>query len=223
MKISSAALSIAAAALLFVSAVPARAGAAGEKLSPEKQAAFLGRLEKNIKASRTFHASFSQEKHLSIFDDVLVSSGALDYAAPSSMRWEILSPFRSLLVMNGRAIAKYDYFRGKPRKLELAGAEALYEVFGQIADLHQGKFSGQAENYGMAVYDGETPRLVLVPRSKKMKEFIPAIEMTFPGTLDSVSSVRISEKGGDFTLIKFTEIKLNPEFPPDHFAPGTAK
>lgn len=181
----------------------------------------MGRLEINLRASKTLQAKFTQEKHLSIFQDVLVSRGLLAFSVPSRLRWEITEPFHSLLVMNGGELAKYDFNGGKPRRLKLPAADALYEVLAQIAGLHQGKFGEQAKNYGMQLYLGETARLVLVPKSKKMKQFIPAIEIKFSKALDSVSSVLIREGGEDFTLITFEEVRLNPELPVNLFVPET--
>ena len=191
----------------------------GNKLAPKQREEFLRRLEGNLKASKTLQAKFVQRKHLSIFQDVLVSSGSLTFAAPSRLRWEITAPFNSLLIMDGRELAKYDFSGGKPRRLKLPAVDALHEALDQIAGLHQGKFSEQAKNYAMAVYMGETARLVLVPKSKKMKRFIPEIEMEFSNALDSVKSVMIREGDSDFTMIVFEEIRLNPELPDNLFAP----
>jgi len=189
------------------------------RFSPAQQKEFLGKLEGNLKASRTLQARFVQEKHLLLFQDVLTSSGTFAFSVPSSLRWEITSPFHSLLIMNGRELAKYDYIKGQPRRLKLPVADALFEVFGQIAGLHQGKFSEQAGKYELAVYSGEPARLVLVPKNKKMRQFIPAIEMKFTPALDSVSSVRIREGESDYTLISFEDVRLNPELPAGLFAP----
>ena len=200
---------------LFAGALPALAAepAAEEKLAPKQQEELLGRLEANLKASKTLRAKFVQEKHLSLFQDVLVSRGALAFAVPSRLRWEITDPFHSLLLMSGSELAKYDFSGGKPRKLKLPAADALYEVMAQIAGLHQGKFGEQAKNYELQLYKWERVRLVLVPKSKKLKQFIRSIEIEFSKTLDSVSSVLIREGGEDFTLITFSEVRLNPELP----------
>ncbi len=195
-----------------------------EKILPRvQQDELLRKLETGLKASRTFHAAFVQEKHLSIFQDVLVSSGTLDFAAPSSMRWEINYPFHSLLIMDGHVLSKYDFPQGKARKLNLPATEALSEVLGQITSLHQGKFSDQTKNYDIVVYSGKSVRVVLTPKSKKMRQFIPGIELGFSEQLNSVSTVLINEKDGDFTLIKFVDVKLNPEPHRELFAPEAAK
>lgn len=222
MKTISIARSLTLALLVLAGAAYAEAGAAAayaagsvadQKLSPKQQEKYLKKLEANFKASRTLQAGFVQEKHLLLFQDVLTSSGAFSFAVPSSLRWEINFPFHSLLIMNGRELAKYDFIKGKPRKLKLPAADALFQVFDQIAGLHQGKFSEQAEKYEITVYYGEEERLVLVPKDKKMRRFLPAIEIRFSGELDSVRSVLIREGDSDYTLIKFEDVRLNPDLP----------
>ncbi|HAH31199.1 MAG TPA: hypothetical protein DCL44_02675 [Elusimicrobia bacterium] len=205
---------------LFAGLIPAYASQSlsEKKLVPAQREDFLRRLEVNLKASRTLQAEFVQEKHLSIFQDVLVSSGSFAFAAPSRLRWEITEPFHSLLVMNGRELAKYDFFKGKPRRLKLPAADILYEVLNQIAGLHQGKFGEQAENYELEIYVGEAARLVLTPKSKKLRQFIPGIEMKFSDALNSVKSVMIREGDSDFTVIVFENVRLNPELPDSLFA-----
>jgi outer membrane lipoprotein-sorting protein len=208
------------ALFLFAGSIQAEtAEPSGEqKLVPKQQEELLSLLEENLKASKTLQAKFVQEKHLSLFRDVLVSRGLLAFAVPSRLRWEITEPFHSLLLMNGSELAKYDFSGGKPRRLKLPAADALYEVMAQIAGLHQGKFGEEAKNYELQLYRGESVRLVLVPKNKKMKQFIQGIEIKFSKTLDSVSSVVIREGGDDFTLITFGEVSLNPALPDSLFA-----
>ncbi|PIU19167.1 MAG: hypothetical protein COT18_08900 [Elusimicrobia bacterium CG08_land_8_20_14_0_20_59_10] len=214
MKILSIARSLSLTLLVLAGAAAAYTESAAEaKLSPKQQEKYLEKLEVNFRASRTLQAGFVQEKHLLLFQDVLTSSGTFSFAVPSSLRWEIKFPFHSLLIMNGRELAKYDFIKGKPRKLKLPAADALFEMFDQIAGLHQGKFSEQAEKYEITVYCGEAERLVLVPKDKKMRRFLPAIEIRFSRALDSVRSVLIREGGSDYTLIRFEDVRLNPELP----------
>jgi outer membrane lipoprotein-sorting protein len=143
-----------------------------------------------------------------------VSYGTFCFAAPDRLRWEITKPFHSLLVMNGREVAKYDFPDGKnPRKLKFPAADALLEVLRQITDIHQGKFGAQEKYYDMKVYDGKTATLILIPKDTKMKGIIQMIEIGFSPALDSVASVGIHENGGDSTVILFEDDRLNAPLP----------
>jgi outer membrane lipoprotein-sorting protein len=186
-------------------------GNAAPKLSLSHKEFFLIKLEDNLKTSTTIQAKFIQEKHLSLFNDALISKGVFAFAAPDRLRWEVTQPFHSLLVMNGREVAKYDFPDGKnPHRLKFPAADALSAVLTQIADMHQGKFGAEEKNYDIEIYRGKTVSMTLVPKDPKMKRIIPKIELTFSKALDSVASVVIRENGGDFTRIVFDENEHNP-------------
>jgi outer membrane lipoprotein-sorting protein len=185
-------------------------------LSPSAQQKFLLQVEKNLKKSQTIESNFIQEKHLSLFNDVLVSQGLLAFAAPDRLRWEITKPFHSLLIMNGREVSKYDFLDGKnPHKLQFPAASALGEVLNQIADIHQGKFSEEEKNYDIEVDEGKT--LILVPKNPRMRKMVSRIEIGFSPSLDSIASVVIRENGGDFTQIVFENDRHNPVLPDSLF------
>jgi outer membrane lipoprotein-sorting protein len=188
-------------------------------LSPEKQKAFLIRLEGNLKASRTIRANFTQEKRLPLFKDALVSHGTFAFSAPDRLRWEITKPFHSLLIMNGRTLGKYDFPDGQnPHRIKFPAADAFIVVLDQIADLHQGKFSEQEKNYDIEVYQGEKSFMKLIPKNAKMKKVIPEIEIGFSKALNSVESVVIRERGGDSTRIVFENSRLQSELPDGLFS-----
>ena len=207
--------------ILFIFLAGEKVSAAGDverKLLPGERTDFLIRLEKNLKNSRTIQSKFTQEKHLSLFNDALISRGLFAFAAPDRLRWEVTEPFHSLLIMNGREVAKYDFPDGKnPRKLQFPAANALSEVLQQIADIHQGKFEAEAKNYDIEVYQGETARMTLVPKDPRMKKMISQIDIGFSKGLDRVASVVIREKGGDFTRIVFEDGPRNPTLPDSFF------
>lgn len=188
-------------------------------LPPSARQKFLLQLEKNLEKSRTIEAKFIQEKHLSLFNDALVSHGLFAFAAPDRLRWEITKPFHSLLVMNGREVSKYDFPDGKnPHKLSFPAADALSLVLNQIADIHQGKFAVEEENYDVEVDEEKTPSLILVPKSPRMRLMVSRIEIGFSKSLDSIASVVIRENGGDFTRIVFEDDRRNPTLPDTLFS-----
>ena len=51
----------------------------------------------------TVRCDFVQEKHMKIFANPLISKGVLYFKVPGSLRWEYMSPVRSILLMhNGK-------------------------------------------------------------------------------------------------------------------------
>jgi len=207
-------------ALWFLFPAGGRVFAEGDetpKILPEAKKEFLIQVEKNLQTARTIQSKFTQEKHLSLFNDALVSRGLFAFEAPDRLRWEITSPFHSLLLMKGREVTKYDFPDGKnPRQLQLPAASALSEVLNQIADIHQGKFSEEEKNYDIQMDEGKT--LILVPKNPRMRKMVSRIEIGFSPSLDSIESVVIRENGGDFTRIVFENDRRNPTLPDSLFS-----
>lgn len=90
---------LAGAALVLATTVPARgatedAGAPPprEDLSREKLDALLADIAKARRATKTLRAGFTQERKLSLLATTVKSTGALAYAAPDRLRWELLAP-----------------------------------------------------------------------------------------------------------------------------------
>jgi len=208
--------------IAFLFLIGGRASAEGDptqELSPGPKKEFLIQLEKNLQASRTIQAKFTQEKHLTLFNDTLVSRGLFAFAAPDRLRWEITQPFHSLLVMNGRGVAKYDFPDGQnPHKLQFPAADALNAVLNQIVDIHQGKFEEEEKSYDIEIVKGETVIMTLIPKDPKMKRIISRIEVGFSKALDSVVSVVIRESGDNWTRIVFEDNQRNVQLPDSLFS-----
>lgn len=91
-------LVVAALALLFAAA-PARAAGedagappAREELSPEKVEALLADVTRARAKLTSLRSSFTQERKLALLATTVKSTGALAYAAPDRLRWELLAP-----------------------------------------------------------------------------------------------------------------------------------
>jgi hypothetical protein len=189
-----------------------RMASAQTTLSPSDERKFFIQLEQNLGKFPKIESKFIQEKHLSLFKDVLVSHGLFAFAAPDRLRWEITKPFHSLLVMKGREVSKYDFPDGvHPHPLPFPAGGALGEVLQQIADIHQGRFDAQGKNYSITVIQDKNYRVILVPEDPRLRKIIEKIEIGFSVSLDRVASVVIREKGGDFTRITFEKGPRDPQ------------
>ncbi len=90
-------LRLAGAALVMAKASRAAADDAGappprEELAGEKLDALLADVAKARRATKTLRASFTQERRLSLLATTVKSTGALAFAAPERLRWELLPP-----------------------------------------------------------------------------------------------------------------------------------
>ena len=193
-------------------------------LSGAERKAFVAKVQKAMTKAQTVAATFVQEKHYSLFEGVVSHHGFILYRRPDQLRWEIQRPFRSILVVSGRELGKFEFKGGKRRKLALGPAkDVLRIVMDQIRSWFQGEFEKGNSDYSASFFAGSTklsrpPRVVLVPTSKTLKRSIQAFELALTDDLGSVASVTIRETGGDKTVMKFQPMPKGQLIQATHFS-----
>jgi hypothetical protein len=157
---------------------------------------------------RSVRADFTQEKHMKILARPLVSKGKFIYRSPGSLRWEYLSPVRSVLLMHEGGVRRF--VKGRRGFTEDAGArlEAMRIVVEQIAQWLHGDFDANPD-FSAKLLPGKPSRIILTPREEGLASIIRHIELRLsarPGVIDSV----IIEEGRDSrTVLRFTGARLN--------------
>jgi outer membrane lipoprotein-sorting protein len=190
-----------------------RAGPPERRLGGKELDAFLTETEKGLGKLESLVASFEQEKHLAILEDVVHARGVIMFARPGRLRWEITEPFHTLLVVNGEAVGKFEFRDGNRRKLRLGTEAVVRTVAQQISLWHRGRFREQSARYDIQVHVGGRARVLLVPKNKEMRKTIRGIEMLFSKDRTRIDAVSIFESGGDRTVIRFSEERRNAEVP----------
>ena len=183
--------------------------AAQKPLAGEARTQLLKQVE--VKMSKVQHvsAAFTQEKHDSLFGDVLKSKGHILYGRPDKLRWEYRAPFQSILIVAGDDVAKFEIEEGKRRRLELGKTkDVLLVVMEQIRSWFRGDFTAAERHYDVKVF-AEPARVTLTPKDKALKKTLASIELAFAKDLQSVTRVTIREASGDHTVMSF----VDPEHP----------
>lgn len=171
---------------------------------------FLARVEKAMSAVQSVAATFQQDKKLSIFKDVVQSKGVLTFASPNSLRWEITEPFRSILIVAGSNVAKFEFVDGKRRVLQLGrGADLLQIAMERIRQLFVGKFD--RTEYVVEAAEKPIPIVRLTPKGSAPSQLL-SIELQLASALDAVNTVIIRERSGDSTVMRFTQVARNVQF-----------
>jgi len=195
-------------------------GAAPRSLSGEEVAELLKRLETRLQSTSSLRADFIQEKHMSIFTDVLTARGTLLFERPNAVRFEMIEPFRSVLVARGRAVAKYECVEGRWEKLDPAAASAMKAVTDQMILWHGGSLQEQKGAYDIGAVRAEHTTIVLTPRDREVREYIGAVELTLDEEESYFQCVTIRESGGDYTCMRFARPARNLSIPKAVFDPA---
>lgn len=141
---------------------------------------------------RNIAADFIQEKEMKLLARPLVSKGRLLFRSPDNLRWEYLSPVRSVLLMKDGAARKFVWESGAWHEDKSAGLNAIPVVLAQMTGWMEGRFddaSGQA--MFTASRDGRVVRLV--PKEEGMRAVIAAIALRLAAGDELVEEVDIHE------------------------------
>ncbi|MCA8954777.1 MAG: outer membrane lipoprotein carrier protein LolA [Planctomycetes bacterium] len=192
-------------------------------LSGAARDAFLKDVATRMKAAPAVAASFVQRKHLALFGAPVETRGHILFARPDRLRWEIDTPFRSILIAAGREVAKFEFQGGKRRRLELGrSADLILLVMEQIRGWFAGEFHKGLARYHTTIHagraavkaEGRTParpaipaRIELRPKDSALAKNLAAIELELGPDRSTVRRVTIREKTGDKTVMEFTPLR----------------
>ncbi len=191
-----------------------------EKTTASRSQELLSSLRESRASYDAVAVHFTQSKHLMLLDVKLESEGIIFFQRPKLLRYEIIAPFQSLLLYNGKKVRSYAFSEGQWRLLRSPGAATVGKVFRQLGSWMQGDFSADQEMFEINVHPSEQGggRIDLVPRSDTLREFIQSIELTVEKAADyRVSRVTIRESDTDRTVLLFTQELNNPQIPEGTF------
>lgn len=171
-----------------------------------------GRISAANKDLVSLQCDFDQEKELSFLEDKALSSGRFYFRAKDKIRWEYEKPYPYVIVMNGSVVRITD---GSKTQRQDASASRL---FSSINAVMTGVIDGSAltggEYFQSTFFESSSQfKVELVPVSREMKEFIAAMEVYLDKPGLGVSALKIVEKSGDYTLIRFKNRQINAPIP----------
>ena len=157
----------------------------------------------------TISARFTQKKEMSILARPLVSEGRFYFKSPDSIRWEYLTPVRSIMLMRGGDVRRY--IKGEKGFVEDASVRmpGMKVVFQEITTWSRGRFD-QNKSFTATLRPGKAPLIILTPKEKGIADMIKRIEITFSGEkAGAIRTIRIVESEKASTWLEFKDIELN--------------
>jgi len=154
----------------------------------------------------TVRCDFIQEKHLKILANPLVSKGVLYFKVPGSLRWEYISPVRSILLMHNGKTKRFIMRKGGFIEDSRANLEAMGFVLKEITMWLNGRFD---ENPQFTATLKAGHKILLLPKEKSFSMMIQKIELMLSNTPGIIKSVTIFENENSFTKLFFKKSILN--------------
>ena len=163
---------------------------------------------------RNVQAAFTQEKHLQILAQPLLSRGRLIFATPDRLRWEYETPLPSVLLMNEGRVQRF--VKTGPAWTEDASAAlpAMSFVMQEIGRWMNGRFD---ENPDFEARLEPGGRIILTPRKEGLATVIQQIVLQLADTPGVIASVTVYEDEFNFTRLLFTDVIVNQPVDPALF------
>lgn len=202
--------------LIFLSVILASVTSAeaitGQQLSPEELNILLAKADKNFSRIKTVKTVLTQEKHISIFSEKVISKGLCIFKAPGKLRLEYTSPFKSALIINNERVHKYEYYENSWQKMKPGNKEIIIKIMKNITSWLMGEFNNPTL-YEISAYKKENTSILLVPKNKEFKNFITSFELGLNKNIDGLDYIIINERKNDYTKIMFHNVIDNAEIP----------
>ena len=173
------------------------------------------RIRETSAQTQSISSDFSQEKHLTMMEEVLTSKGRFLFKKENNVKWEYYEPITYSIVIRGsRFIINND---GKISEYDTEANKLFREINNMIVMAIQGDFVDNAD-FMASFYQNDKRYLAnLKPKNEMLKDILTNIEIYFSKKDMSVSAVRFIEPGEDFTKITFTNRRANINITDDQF------
>ncbi len=166
-------------------------------------------IEEICEAASEIHSlqcKFRQTKNLSLLATEMVSTGRM-YYKEGMLRWEYLSPYRYIFIINGESV-----LLDSPSGSNVIDTKTN-KMFGSIANIMMSSLTGNitdTEEFDTLMLEEKEGWIAeLTPVKKEMQQFFTKVRLHINPVEKSVEKVELLEKGGDTTLIEMTEIEKN--------------
>jgi outer membrane lipoprotein carrier protein len=183
--------------------------------APVRASQDLTSLKEASKNFQSVKADFFQKRVLPILTKPLVSEGRLFYQAPGSLRWEYLSPIRSLMLQKGETLKLYQFSEGVWKPELTPAVESRRMVLAEINRWFQGRFD-ESRAFTHLYSPGPPARIILTPR-EGIDKFILRIEIVLSAKFGVIDRVEIEEPGGSRTTMEFKKVEMNTKLPAELF------
>lgn len=173
----------------------------------------INRIFSKITASssgvKTLSSDFVQEKHLSILDNMVTSKGRFYYKRDKRLRWELTEPEVLGFTVNGKRAKRWKNNIKLRQTFEIHKAPAIKAFTDQLFTWVNPDIKQIQKRYRIQVIGDNPIDLKLFPNSTQEKKHIDHLRLTFAADAIYVSAVEVHEPDGDYTRIRFMNMKIN--------------
>ncbi len=165
---------------------------------------------KKMSEIQTMKADFTEEKHIALMHDALRSKGTFYFSRPDHLVREITEPFHETDVFQNGWLHITHHELNSTEKINLRQQPVAGAVFQHFVWMFGGNKAEIESHYKVSVNetDAGAVQLELVPLAAPLNKILEKITILISGQ-GLPESVRINETGGDFSLIRFSNVRYD--------------
>jgi len=149
----------------------------GDQLPSSERDLLLDTFAEHFATVNTQQLAFTQTRFSDVFYDTLSAQGRCWFESPGKLRWEVLSPQRSLLIYNQGSTCSYSAGEGRYIPQPLADGDILGMMMEQITDWMCGDFRSSQQMFSLEVFERDQWLIELSPRDRQIAKYIGEIEL----------------------------------------------
>lgn len=184
---------------------------------PGLPAEVLKQLEGSAAKVNTVASDFVQEKHLSVFQEVLLSKGRFYLEKPARLRWEYLEPMNSGFSVDGKKGKRWTEDKNKVSSFDVRQDPAMAIIADQMLSWASVDLSRLTKDFVLSLESREPVVVILTPAREGVRQYLELIRLKFAKDATHITEVEVREKDGDFTRIRFYNTRVNPTLPSNLF------
>jgi outer membrane lipoprotein-sorting protein len=191
----------------------------GKRISGAERDRWFEEARERRKGITGLSAAVVQRKRDPLLKNEAVSRGKLSFRKPASLRWEVESPERRIVVMDGRTVTTYYPTRKEAERRDMQDDFASRAALGFIESGISASLPELERRFHVDLFrSGDQVVLRLIPRSKMLSRAVASIRIHQDPVEGRPRRIVVEGVRGDRTETTFSGVALNPDFPPDTFA-----
>jgi len=209
-------------AVFFLSCCPPPEAAdtgAGTEVQGQERAQFLERMRDQEQRIQSVRAAVVQRKRSPLLKEEAVSEGTLLYQRPNRLRWEVATPQRAIILIDGYTLLTYRPDRHEAERRDLRddfASRAAVEFLTAAMDLDLAELEKRFQVD--VLRDAEGTVLRLTPRSPLVAQAVASIAVSLSDGDPVPRSIVVTGQKGDRTETTLSHVIINPSLPGDAIA-----
>lgn len=156
----------------------------------------------------SIESRFLQSKYIDVLQRTVTTSGEFLFMKPGMVKMQYDAPLDYKIIIDGNTMKTIA--GGKTTVASTSGNPMLGQVSAMMTSCMTGDISSLSDEFTISYFDaGEEYLVRMEPCQAMIKDYISGIELRFDKDTMRLDSLKMIEKGADFTEYGFTDVRYN--------------